>query len=131
MEGIVISLVVTVLAFLIGFILAPYIREKGLFNNKSLALTNQLLDMSQIIIKNTNMKDKDVSLTVLEVASIAVQYIEQTAGFERRNEVKKELAIKTVIKTLNSMKIEITDDIEELIELGIESAVSRLPKTNK
>ena len=132
MEGIIIALVSVLVAFLVGFLLVPYMTKKGWINDKNAEMTKQLLAISKLIVKNieTDNKNVDNALLVFDVAEIAVRYVEQMAKDEP-NAVKKEQAQKVVMDTLEKLNIEITNDIKALVELGIESAVNALPEDNK
>lgn len=134
MEGVLIGLAIAILAVLIGFVGVPFMRKKGWITDERTQTTKQVLEIANLILKNIEMKDNDVkdkTLLVLQIAEIAVRYVEQTSATTRDNKKKKELAQKSVLETLQLMNIEITPDIEKVIELGIESAVNQLPKTNK
>jgi lipopolysaccharide export LptBFGC system permease protein LptF len=128
MEGIFIALLITAVSFVIGFVLAPYLNKKGYLNENNTNLTKQLLEISEIVLKNADVKNKDVAVSVLEISKSTVNYVEQTAKYED-NEVKKKLAKESVIEVLKSLNIEITEDTLKLIEIGIEGAVISLPKT--
>lgn len=128
MDGLIIGIISVVVSILIGFVLAPYLNKKGFINQENLETTKQLLEISKVILKNSNIKNKEITTTVLDVSSISVKYIEQTAKYQDAI-TKKKLAREAIIDTLKTMHIKITPDIEKVIEMGIESAVNSLPKT--
>lgn len=130
MDATLISLLVILAVVVIGFVVTPFLNKKGLLKDINLAVSSNALEIAQIVAKNSNYKDNDKTVAILEVAKTCVRYVEQTAK-EKDNELKKGLAQEMIIDTLIQMGISITPDIERLIELGIESAVNALPKTNK
>jgi predicted transcriptional regulator len=128
-----IGLGIAVLAVIVGFILTPYLKNKGILTEENVLVTKQVLEISKLIAKNLEYKDdsKETVIMILEISDAAVRYVEQTAGMERRNDAKKDMAVKSVLQTLKLMKVNVTDDVMKLVELGVESAVNSLPKTYK
>lgn len=127
MESILIAIAIVLFAFVLGFVVAPYLQKRGIITNGNSETAKQVIEIAKLILNNVEFKNKDRALVVLDVSSIAVSYVEQTAKNKSSLE-KKELAKKSIIETLNVMEIEITNDVHAIIELGIESAVNRLPK---
>lgn len=117
---------------LVGFVLVPFLKEKGYVNEENAKQTVKLLEIARLIIKEMNIKDqkKNTAIDIFIVAEKAVKYVEQTMKYDS-NEQKKELAIELAIDVLKHTNIKVTKDIEQIIEIGIESAVNALPKTYK
>jgi hypothetical protein len=116
----------------VGFWLVPFLKSKGYLNDKSMADTDQLMQLANIIVKNLDFKDDKVENTVknvFAVSEVVVKYVEQTLK-NQDNAAKKDYAVNAVKDILTKVGVVVTADIEQLIEIGIESAVNSLPKTN-
>lgn len=128
MEAILIAVGVVIFAILLGFVLVPYLKSKGYINDKNTEVTKLVLQLTDMIMKNSEFKNKDKALLVIDIARIAVNYVEQTSRYDS-NEEKKEVAKKAVLETLKTMEIDVGSDIMRLVEMGIESSVNQLPPT--
>lgn len=132
LENLLILLAMTVIVLVIGFIAVPYLKSKGLLNKESVNTTQQLLEMVKIVLQNLKTGNEDFKSdteTVFSITQKVVLYIDQTMTSES-NESKKDYALKTTLTILEDLGIQVNDSMEQLIEIGIESAVNAL-KQNK
>lgn len=75
------------------------------------------------------VKNKKVDVTkIFSIADIAVRYVEQVYKLDS-NEKKKDFAAQRIIDILKSMGIKVDESIMKLIDVAIEGAVQKLPKT--
>ncbi len=128
--GIIAIVVAAVLA--IGFVLVPYLKKKGLINDQNIDATNQILQIAGLILSSLDIKNEKIKSeadTIFDISNKVVQYIEQTMKAVD-NVAKKQAAIDVIKEILGKLNIQVTPDNEKLIEVGIESAVNVLPKTN-
>lgn len=123
--------VVVILLVTIAFILVPYLKNKGLLNEQNTQAANQVLSLIGLVLSNINIgndKVKSEAETIFNITQKVVQYVEQTMDADGAS--KKQAALEAAKDILAKLNIELTPDNEKLIEVGIESAVSVLPKTN-
>lgn len=130
--ALLITLAAIVVMFVGTFIAIPLAKKKGLLTQKNIDAVQEALEMVNLAVKNLNLPSAAASTTtlILRAAEAAVGYVEQTMKFED-NDQKREHATKAAIDFLKHEGIEVTDDLQKLIEVSLQSAVSKLPKTNK
>lgn len=128
----ILILVVVVFAIVaIGFILVPWLKNKEIIKEESINTTKQMLELIGLVLKSIqtdNSKSKDEIELVFGICEKVVYYVEQTMKNDG-NDIKKDYAVKASKEILEKMNIEVTDDMEKMIEIAIESAVNLLPKT--
>lgn len=115
------------LVILATFVAIPYLKKKGVLNQANVDAIQSVLSVAQLIVGNIAGAGK-VSV-ILKSAEAAVGYVEQTMKLED-NDAKKQSAEEATIKLLQHEGIVINDKMKELIEIGIQSAVKALPKTD-
>lgn len=125
-----ISILVFVAVFFMSFFVVPFAQKKGWLSQDAINSTQKALEIAQLIASNMNLGSAaGKTNTILQSTKAAVSFVEKTMKLEN-NEDKKDNAMEISIKFLEQEGIEVTDEMKKLIEVGIESAVSILPKTN-
>lgn len=126
-----IIIIVAAAVIAVGFLLVPWLRKRGALDKEAVETTKMLLELVGLIVKSvkTDPNIKNQIDIVFGVCTKVVQYVEQTMKYEDPQD-KKLYAYSAVIAILDQMNIELTDENKRLIEIGIEAAVSALPKTN-
>lgn len=110
--------------FLLGFFLAPYLTKNG--KQKVVQGTDDVLQTLQTLVGHLNIGSmQGTAQTILNVAETVVHYVEQTMG-EADNEAKKDTAVQTATTILGKIGVEVTDQEKQLLDVGIESAVSKM-----
>lgn len=136
MNDIYIVAIITIAIVSVLFLVMPMFYKK--FNNVDFDSvfnsTNNILNALQTIIDNIAIPEN--TKTILELittyAKEAVQYAEQLYKSGQLSEdLRKQKAIEYVKEILKLSNIEITEDIEKIIDATIESAVLLLPKTKE
>lgn len=126
---ILIIIAVIVVVVLGAFLLVPYLKKKGILNQGNVDATKQVLNIAETLLNTLHIGNADRNHQVFTVCEKVVQYIEQTMKYDEP-EAKKIEAEKAVLDALDALHIHVNDKIKALIEIGIESAVNLLPKTN-
>jgi hypothetical protein len=123
-------ILVAICVVILGFVITPLLRKKGVKAEDTKTVEQLVVLVKHLVsqIKFENQDSKKNALLVFEVTEIVVRYIEHTMKLED-NDKKKLEAIKIVGDILSSTGFDLTEDQKILIEVGIESAVSRLSKT--
>jgi hypothetical protein len=129
LSAIVILIVVVVLAAVIAFALVPYLMKKGFLNQGNVDVSKQFLSIVESLLAATHIGNVDHNHQIFAVCERVVLFIEQTMK-DVEPESKKARAVELVEEVLESLHIEVSDKIKTLIEVGIESTVKLLPKTN-
>lgn len=135
MDNVYIVAIITIAVVTILFLVLPMLYKK--FNNVNFEQlfdsTNNILEAINIIIQNIAIpEDKRMILNLITTyATQAVQYAEQLyISGQLEEDLRKEKAVEYVKQILTLSEIEITDEIEQIIDATIESAVLLLPKTH-
>lgn len=135
MEWTLILLIIVVIlaAVGIGYWLIPILKKNGILKEEGIKGTQQILSLIALVLQNIKIEDGDVKSdinTIFGICQKVVQYVEQTMKDELPED-KKLHAMQVIEGVLGTLGIELSDDIKKLIEIGIESAVNLLPRTNK
>lgn len=125
-------LALIVVVVVLGYILIPYFKKKGVLNDQITNTMNQLLEFASVVVNNLKTSEdvKDKATTIFEITQKVVQYVEQTMEDSSSNS-KKFNAVDITTAILESIGIEINDDTQRLIEVGIESAVNAMNQIKK
>lgn len=124
MDASIIGILIGLIAVLIGMCLIPLLKNKGILNKESIDATLQVLEITNLILKNANIdsKKKDDISTMVDITNIAVRYVEDAYRSEK-GEFKKEVALNAVLESLKKLGLEINNDTIKIVDLAIESAV--------
>lgn len=116
--------VVVALVIILGFIAVPYFKRSGLVKEEDVKFTVELLQIVGIILNEMKLKQevKDEAVIVVEVARVAVGYVQDMMGDKTIAE-QQESAINASIMVLNKMKIEVTDARKELVEITVKLVI--------
>lgn len=128
MDAVIIGVLISLVAVLIGMVLIPFLKKKGLINKDSIDVTAQVLEIANLITKSINIEDvkkKEQISTIIDITRITVLYVENSYGSEK-GEFKKEVALNAVVESLKRLNIEVNNETIKIVELSIESAVALL-----
>jgi len=116
--------------FIATFIAIPYAQRKGWLSSSNLEAAHKALEMATLALGSLSIGAGIAGKTalILKATEAAVGYVEQTMKLENNTE-KRLHAQETTIRFLEQEGIEISDDLRKLIEVGLQSAVNKLPKT--
>ena len=136
MNEIYITTIITIGIVCLLFFVMPLIYKRfsnidftGLFNS-----ANNILKALDTIVDNISIptNTKTTLDMIIDYSTQAVQYAEQLyKSGQLDKDARKEEAVKYIEDILKLSNIEITDDIEKLINATIESSVLLLPKTEE
>lgn len=128
----ILSLFFILLNLILGWIIIPFMKKNKLLSQEKIDMTKRLVGMLELVnsnVKYSNNNIKDKTSMILKFAEHGTNYVEQVMKSES-NENKKLIAIETTVKLLEQSGVYVDDKLLQLIQIGIESAVSKLPKTN-
>lgn len=130
--SLVIIIGVALLILAVGFYIVPYLNHKGYLTLQNVNTTKQILGIAQLVLQGmqVNKGVKDQANTIFDITQKVVQYVEQTMK-DSDNSHKKQYAVDATKDILGKVGIQLSDDNQKLVEVGIEAAVNALPKTNK
>ena len=136
MDNIFVAMIITIIVISILFLVMPIFYNK--FNNfdfyNLFSSINDSLNASQTIFDNIPISQnvKNTLDLITNYAKEAVQYAEQLYKSGQLSEdLRKEKAVEYIKEILKISNIEITEEIEKIIDATIESAVLLLPKTKE
>jgi hypothetical protein len=120
-----------VVLFLATFIFMPFAQKKGWLTPAGMEAAHKALEMATLAVSSVNLGNAAAGKTamILKATEAAVGYVEQTMKLDD-NEAKRLNAQKAAIDFLKHEGIEVTDELQKLIDVGLQSAVNKLPKTN-
>lgn len=127
-----IGLGVGIVVVLIGFVLVPWLKDKGWFKS-GFATEKQILQLANMVVKSSDFKNKDLYSQILTAGNHAVAYVEQVGKRDDKitNEEKFTLATEVAFDILDVAEVRLTDEVMDMVEIAVEIAVNSLPKTNK
>ena len=136
MDNIFVAMIITIIVISILFLVMPIFYNK--FNNfdfyNLFGSINNSLNALQTIFDNIPISQnvKNTLDLITNYAKEAVQYAEQLYKSGQLSEdLRKEKATEYIKEILKVSNIEITEEIEKIIDATIESAVLLLPKTKE
>ena len=136
MDNIFVAMIITIIVISILFLVMPIFYNK--FNNfdfyNLFSSINDSLNALQTIFDNIPISQnvKNTLDLITNYAKEAVQYAEQLYKSGQLSEdLRKEKAVEYIKEILKISNIEITEEIEKIIDATIESAVLLLPKTKE
>ena len=136
MDNIFVAMIITIIVVSILFLVMPIFYNK--FNNfdfyNLFSSINDSLNALQTIFDNIPISQnvKNTLDLITNYAKEAVQYAEQLYKSGKLSEdLRKEKAVEYIKEILKVSNIEITEEIEKIIDATIESAVLLLPKTKE
>ena len=136
MDNIFVAMIITIIVISILFLVMPIFYNK--FNNfdfyNLFDSINNSLNALQTIFDNIPISQnvKNTLDLITNYAKEAVQYAEQLYKSGQLSEdLRKEKATEYIKEILKVSNIEITEEIEKIIDATIESAVLLLPKTKE
>ena len=136
MDNVFVAMIITIIVVSILFLVMPIFYNK--FNNfdfyNLFSSINDSLNALQTIFDNIPISQnvKNTLDLITNYAKEAVQYAEQLYKSGQLSEdLRKEKAVEYIKEILKISNIEITEEIEKIIDATIESAVLLLPKTKE
>ena len=136
MDNIFVAMIITIIVISILFLVMPIFYNR--FNNfdfyNLFDSINNSLNALQTIFDNVPISQnvKNTLDLITNYAKEAVQYAEQLYKSGQLSEdLRKEKAVEYIKEILKVSNIEITEEIEKIIDATIESAVLLLPKTKE
>ena len=136
MDNLFVAMIITIIVISILFLVMPIFYNK--FNNfdfyNLFSSINDSLNALQTIFDNIPISQnvKNTLDLITNYAKEAVQYAEQLYKSGQLSEdLRKEKAVEYIKEILKVSNIEITEEIEKIIDATIESAVLLLPKTKE
>ena len=136
MDNIFVAMIITIIVISILFLVMPIFYNK--FNNfdfyNLFDSINNSLNALQTIFDNIPISQnvKNTLDLITNYAKEAVQYAEQLYKSGQLSEdLRKEKAVEYIKEILKVSNIEVTEEIEKIIDATIESAVLLLPKTKE
>lgn len=127
--GILILFVVEIIILVLGFVLVPFLQKKGV-SPKIIGEASGVLNFLEKLTGHMNLGvAQGRTNLILNVAETAVNYVEQIMRLGD-NKAKKDKAVETTTSILSKFGVNVTPEDQSLLDIGIESAVNKLPQTN-
>ena len=129
-------LVIVAMVFVVCMLIFPLLRKKGVDTEKVLDKTDkglEIADNAVDAVKTLAPATPYISVIdkIIEYAQVAVKKAEQLyKANQGGTDTRKTEAVQLVKDCLTAAKIDITPDIEKIIDGAVESAVYALPKTH-
>lgn len=114
----------TIAAIVLGVVVAPYLKRKGILKEGDIVITGQMLQIIQLVISEIKMNDKtkDEAMIILQLTQLAVGYVQDMMS-DKSVEEQQKAAATVVIAALNKVKIEVTDERKTMIETAIKLVI--------
>lgn len=118
-QSLLISLGVLIVIIIIGLIGIPYLKKSGLIKQEDLENTEKAIQLANALIGVVKFDNKDQIKSIFTIVETVFEYI--TDSIDDTN--KEKLAYTAIVKILGEMNVEITKEIQELVELAINSTL--------